>query len=104
MNGRFFGGKAVVAYIWDGEEKFKKYHSGRDAAGKTADPLDVDDEENERLERFGDWLESAEYQPDKIKTDKGRDDEVKTSEDNVDETENKDDEVKTNSDNDAGKN
>ncbi|KAJ5211150.1 Nucleotide-binding alpha-beta plait [Penicillium cf. griseofulvum] len=84
MSGRFFAGNTVVAYIWDGEEKFKKYHPRRDAAGKMADPLDVDYEENERLERFGDWLESAENQPDKTKTEKGKNDEAKTSKENAD--------------------
>ncbi|KAJ5360757.1 Nuclear mRNA splicing factor-associated protein [Penicillium concentricum] len=81
MNGRFFAGNTVVAYIWDGEEKFNKYNRRRDAEGKMVDPLDADNEENERLERYGDWLESAENQPDKTKTD-----EVNTN-DNADNTE-----------------
>ena len=59
MNGRYFGGNTVLAYIWDGDEKFNKYHPRRDAGGKMANPLDADNEENERLERFGDWLESG---------------------------------------------
>lgn len=68
MNGRYFGGNTVVAYIWDGDEKFNKHNPRRDAGGNTANPLDADDEENERLERFGDWLESGANQ----KTDKNQ--------------------------------
>ncbi|CAI7613261.1 unnamed protein product [Penicillium glandicola] len=59
MAGRSFSGNAVVAYIWDGQEKFKKYHPRRDAGGNMLDPLEVEREENERLERYGDWLEKA---------------------------------------------
>ncbi|KAJ5687228.1 hypothetical protein N7536_009847 [Penicillium majusculum] len=59
MNGRYFGGNTVVAYLWDGDEKFNKHNHRRDAGGKMADPLDADNEENERLERYGDWLESG---------------------------------------------
>ncbi|KAJ5516357.1 hypothetical protein N7527_007917 [Penicillium freii] len=59
MNGRYFGGNTVLAYIWDGDEKFNKYNPRRDAGGKMANPLDADNEENERLERYGDWLESG---------------------------------------------
>ncbi|KGO72780.1 Nucleotide-binding, alpha-beta plait [Penicillium italicum] len=71
MSGRFFAGNTVVAYIWDGEEKFNKYHPRRDAGGKKVNPLDADDEENERLERYGDWLESGGNQKtDKNQTDK----------------------------------
>ena len=68
MSGRFFAGNTVVAYIWDGKEKFNKYHPQRDAAGKKVNPQDADDEENERLERYGDWLESGGNQ----KTDKNQ--------------------------------
>ncbi|KAG0154935.1 hypothetical protein PDIDSM_508 [Penicillium digitatum] len=68
MSGRFFAGNTVLAYIWDGEEKFNKYHPRRDAGGKISNPLDADDEENERLERYGDWLESGGNQ----KTDKNQ--------------------------------
>ncbi|CAG8908327.1 unnamed protein product [Penicillium egyptiacum] len=68
MSGRYFGGNTVLAYIWDGEEKFNKYHPRRDAAGKKVNPLDADNDEAERLERFGDWLESGGNQ----KTDKNQ--------------------------------
>ncbi|KAJ5154912.1 Nuclear mRNA splicing factor-associated protein [Penicillium coprophilum] len=82
MNGRFFAGNTVVSYIWDGEEKFKKYNSRRDAEGKMVNPLDADNEENERLERYGDWLESAANQTDKTEKNKTEDD--KTSKDSID--------------------
>lgn len=66
MSGRQFSGNPVHAYIWDGEEKFNKYHPRRDAEGKKVNPLDADEDEEARLERFGDWLESRGNQ----KTDK----------------------------------
>lgn len=48
MNGRFFAGQKVEAYIFEGEEKFKKSNKK------------VDDEaEKERLEKFGTWLEET---------------------------------------------
>ncbi|KAI9653504.1 MAG: hypothetical protein M1821_007012 [Bathelium mastoideum] len=46
MNGRYFSQQKVEAYIFDGKDKFKK--SGK----KTGD-----DEEENRLDDFGDWLE-----------------------------------------------
>ncbi|KAJ6143812.1 Nuclear mRNA splicing factor-associated protein [Penicillium samsonianum] len=87
MSGRFFAGNTVLAYIWDGEEKFNKYHPRRDAEGKMANPLDADNDENERLERYGDWLESAGNQKtDKIQeTDTDKTDTDKTGKDEVDE-------------------
>ena len=51
MNGRFFSGAKVEAYIFDGSEKFKK------TSTKKVDG-DTDAAEKERLEKFGDWLES----------------------------------------------
>lgn len=49
MNGRFFAGQKVEAYIFDGEEKFKK-----------SNKKEVDDEaEKERLVKFGTWLEET---------------------------------------------
>ena len=50
MNGRFFGGQAVIAGLYDGKHRYKK--SGRGAAH--------DDEaknEAQRIEEFGRWLE-----------------------------------------------
>lgn len=59
MNGRRFSGNAVVAYIWDGQEKFKKSNPKRAAA---LDSDENDESEAERLERFGAWLEGDEKQ------------------------------------------
>jgi len=54
MNGRYFAGRAVEAYIADGGEKFKK---------TTEKKLGVDDEEDheesKRLDQFGEWLEEG---------------------------------------------
>ena len=57
MDGRFFAGTRVEAYVADGSEKFKKTNEKRaallaDAAGGDAD------EESARLDKFGSWLES----------------------------------------------
>ncbi|KAJ3123785.1 hypothetical protein HK101_006282, partial [Irineochytrium annulatum] len=45
-NGRFFGGKKVVAYLYDGKEKFKET--------KTAEEKEA--EEAKRLEGYEKWL------------------------------------------------
>lgn len=50
MDGRFFAGQRVIAYIYDGNERFRK--SGAKAAGEE------DEDEKKRLEKFGDWLEN----------------------------------------------
>ena len=52
MDGRFFAGARVEAYIFDGAEKFKKTKT------KQADETE-NAAEKERLERFGDWLEAT---------------------------------------------
>ncbi|KAJ3285697.1 hypothetical protein HDU79_007129 [Rhizoclosmatium sp. JEL0117] len=46
-NGRFFGGRKIEAYIWDGKEKFKET--------KTAEEIQA--EEEKRLAAFENWLE-----------------------------------------------
>jgi HIV Tat-specific factor 1 len=51
MAGRFFAGQQVEAYIADGSEKFKKHTKNVETA---------EEEEAERLEKFGSWLESEE--------------------------------------------
>ncbi|PGH11085.1 hypothetical protein AJ80_07273 [Polytolypa hystricis UAMH7299] len=58
MDGRFFAGTKVEAYIADGSERFKKSDAKR-AAGFAAVDADEDAEEEEakRLEEFGAWLE-----------------------------------------------
>ena len=50
MNGRFFAGQTVEAYIADGNEKFQK------SSGKGDEE---DDDEEKRLQRFGSWLEAG---------------------------------------------
>lgn len=54
MDGRFFSGTKVEAYIADGSEKFKK-SSNKKATFDQDD--DQADEESERLDQFGSWLE-----------------------------------------------
>lgn len=56
MQGRRFSGTAVEAYISETRQKFKKSDDRRDALDGSADE---DEDEQERLERFGDWLESG---------------------------------------------
>lgn len=53
MNGRFFGGTKVEAYIADGTEKFKK--TGEKTAALESEG--EGEEEAERLDKFGSWLE-----------------------------------------------
>jgi HIV Tat-specific factor 1 len=57
MGGRYFGGTQVVAYVSDGSEKFKKTNERRAALEDLAEGRDPE-EEAERLEEFGSWLES----------------------------------------------
>lgn len=60
MDGRFFGGTRVDAYISDGSEKFKKTNEKRAALEDMAERgVDVEDEEQRRLDEFGTWLESS---------------------------------------------
>ena len=49
MDGRFFAGQKVQAYIADGSEKFQKHSKGGDM---------TEAEEQERLDKFGSWLEA----------------------------------------------
>lgn len=53
FNGRYFGGQTVEAYISKGKENFKKT---KEKKGRFGD--DEDDEET-RLDDFGDWLEQG---------------------------------------------
>ncbi|KAJ5091724.1 nuclear mRNA splicing factor-associated protein [Penicillium alfredii] len=61
MDGRFFGGTRVEAYISEGREKFKKTNERRAALEDMAERgIDAEDEEeNQRLDEFGTWLESS---------------------------------------------
>ncbi|OJJ49729.1 hypothetical protein ASPZODRAFT_109406 [Penicilliopsis zonata CBS 506.65] len=60
MDGRFFAGTRVEAYIADGSEKFKKTNEKRAALEDMAERgiYAEDEEENQRLDEFGTWLES----------------------------------------------
>ncbi|KAJ5450066.1 Splicing factor U2AF-associated protein 2 [Penicillium daleae] len=60
MDGRFFGGTQIKAYVQVGREKFKKTNERRAALEDMAERgLDAENEdENQRLQGFGDWLES----------------------------------------------
>jgi len=51
MNGRWFGGRKIEAYVYDGKEKYKT---------KQKDGADAEKEEAERLEKFAQWLEGKE--------------------------------------------
>lgn len=61
MDGRFFGGTRVEAYIPEGREKFKKTNERQAALEDMAERgIDAkDDEEEHRLDEFGNWLEDA---------------------------------------------
>lgn len=54
MDGRFFAGTRVEAYIADGNEKFKKSKEKKAAIDE-----DEDEAENQRLDQFGSWLEEG---------------------------------------------
>lgn len=59
MDGRFFSGTRVEAYISDGSERFKKTNEKRAALEDMAENgLDADQDEYRRLDEFGSWLES----------------------------------------------
>lgn len=64
MDGRWFGGIQVVAYISEGREKFKKTNERRAALEDMAERgIDAEDEdEAQRLDEFGTWLESSKGQ------------------------------------------
>lgn len=61
MNGRYFGGIRVEAHVSEGREKFKKTNERRAALEDMAERgIDAEDEEeNQRLDEFGTWLESS---------------------------------------------
>lgn len=50
MNGRYFGGKSIQAYIFDGTEKFQSKRQLYEESD--------DDEEQKRLDNYAQWLES----------------------------------------------
>lgn len=61
MDGRYFAGTRVEAYVSSGKEKFKKTNEKREALEDMAERgIDAEDEEEEsRLDEFGTWLESS---------------------------------------------
>lgn len=61
MDGRFFGGTRVEAYVSEGREKFKKTNERRAALEDMAERgIDAEDkDEQQRLNEFGNWLESS---------------------------------------------
>ncbi|KAE8309859.1 hypothetical protein BDV41DRAFT_567048 [Aspergillus transmontanensis] len=62
MDGRYFAGTRVEAYISDGSERFKKTNEKRAALEDLAErglDADEDEEEKQRLDEFGTWLESS---------------------------------------------
>lgn len=61
MDGRYFGGTRVEAYISGGKEKFKKSDDKRAALEDMAERgMEAqDNEEQQRLDEFGTWLESS---------------------------------------------
>lgn len=52
MDGRFFSGQKLEAYIADGGEKFKKSSEKKAGLGE-----DEGEDEGRRLDQFGSWLE-----------------------------------------------
>lgn len=61
MDGRYFSGTRVEAYVSSGREKFKKTNERRAALQDMAERgIDAEDEEEQqRLDEFGTWLESS---------------------------------------------
>ena len=60
MNGRFFAGTQVIAYVATGTEKFQK--SNEKKLGIEDDEIEGGDkeaEEKKRLDKFGSWLEEG---------------------------------------------
>ena len=60
MNGRFFDGTQVVAYVSTGNEKFAKSNESKlDVDVDEVEGADKDTEEKKRLDKFGSWLEES---------------------------------------------
>ena len=56
MDGRYFSGQKLEAYIADGGEKFKKSREKKMELGEEGEE---EEEEGRRLDQFGSWLEEA---------------------------------------------
>ena len=50
MNGRFFAGRRVEAFLYAGKQRYRRSGAGEDAGG------DGDEEEKQRLDDFAQWL------------------------------------------------
>lgn len=57
MDGRFFSGTKVEAYIADGNEKFKKSSEKKLGTEEEGEEDAEADDEGRRLDKFGSWLE-----------------------------------------------
>jgi HIV Tat-specific factor 1 len=52
MNGRYFGGRKIRSFFWDGATNYSVSASAAEAEAA------AEEEEKERLDEFGDWLDS----------------------------------------------
>lgn len=60
MNKRFFGGRSISAFLFDGTEKYRKTGQGGptlEGTGLGGDDGAVAEKERERLEKYAEWLE-----------------------------------------------
>jgi HIV Tat-specific factor 1 len=56
MDGRFFGGRQIVASLYDGRRRFRKTGGADDSIGGS------EADEARRLDEFGKWLEEEDGQ------------------------------------------
>jgi len=54
MDGRFFGGRKVEAWLYDGKQRFRR------STDRNIDEEDGGDDENTRLDAFREWLMQGE--------------------------------------------
>jgi HIV Tat-specific factor 1 len=59
MDGRYFAGTRVDAYIADGSERFKKTNEKRAVLEDDSENDGSEGDETRRLDEFGSWLESS---------------------------------------------
>ena len=68
MNKRFFAGRSISAFLFDGTKKYKKSGQGISLEGtgfvtsEDAESLSEADREKQRLEAYAAWLEKDEEQ------------------------------------------
>lgn len=58
MNGRFFGGQKLEAFIYDGRERYQRAKRPGSTAATAAEDATAEQDEEQRLQDFGNWLES----------------------------------------------